>query len=81
MIIEFHCEYLEREVIPRDAKILLLRPATVHLIAHIQGTLQSHCFAIAFSRVLISEGQRSFTAAFGPTTQSRQKSSNLHSYQ
>jgi sentrin-specific protease 8 len=36
-IIEFHIEYLEREVIPQDAKILLLRPATVHLISHIQG--------------------------------------------
>ncbi|CAM0140476.1 hypothetical protein VKS41_006495 [Umbelopsis sp. WA50703] len=41
-IIEFHSEYLEREVIPRNAKILLLRPATVHLIAHIPDPSQLH---------------------------------------
>ncbi|KAI8584570.1 hypothetical protein K450DRAFT_181763 [Umbelopsis ramanniana AG] len=41
-VIEFHTEYLEREIIPRDAKILILRPATVHLISHIQDTSQLH---------------------------------------
>lgn len=35
-VIEFHTEYLEREII-KDAKILIIRPATVHLITHIQG--------------------------------------------
>ncbi|KAI9496402.1 hypothetical protein BDB00DRAFT_785494 [Zychaea mexicana] len=35
-ILAFHQEYLERSVIPETAKILLLRPGMVELIAHIQ---------------------------------------------
>ncbi|KAI8141931.1 hypothetical protein BJV82DRAFT_517495 [Fennellomyces sp. T-0311] len=35
-ILSFHQEYLDRNTIPAEAKILLLRPGMVELIAHIQ---------------------------------------------
>lgn len=37
-MIEFYMEYLERNVIPPDARIHLLRPGMVQLIRHSQGS-------------------------------------------
>lgn len=41
-ILDFHMEYLDRNVISTDSKlkILLLRPGMVELIVHIQGKIQ-----------------------------------------
>ncbi|KAG2174579.1 hypothetical protein INT44_006842 [Umbelopsis vinacea] len=60
-VIEFHTEYLEREVIPRDAKILILRPATVHLISHIQGLYKSAQRKHQFCKI---DGQEAITTSW-----------------
>lgn len=41
-ILDFHMEYLDRNVISSDSKlkILLLRPGMVELIVHIQGKIE-----------------------------------------
>lgn len=45
-MIEFHMEFLERTFVPKDAKILFLRPGMVHLITFAEGDVMQLASAL-----------------------------------
>ncbi|ORY95390.1 hypothetical protein BCR43DRAFT_564293 [Syncephalastrum racemosum] len=71
-MIEFYMEYLERNVIPPDAKIHLLRPGMVQLIRHSQDT--SH---LVFA---LPPHLERYQAIFIPVNDSRPQLGNMGSH-